>query len=83
MMNAAMAHTASTAPRAAPTRKSSPLSSPRKNTTGPVIQGNPMMSPPNVAPHRRAASVITATSTGGTEILSSSASNVIRLWSSG
>src|SRR5581483_2580123 len=68
-MNAATHTTPSSTPVQAPTAKSIPLSRARNTSTGPVIHGRPMSSAPMVGPHQRAASDMTATSTGGTAIL--------------
>src|SRR6186713_1916117 len=68
-MNAQMQTTPSWMPELAATANSPPLSRPRKNSTGPVIQGRPISRPPTVGPQRRAASDISATRIGGTAIL--------------
>ena len=65
-----MQTTPSRMPAHAPTPNSVPFSSVRKNSTGPVSHGRPISSAPTVGPHSRAASEMTATSTGGTASLS-------------
>src|SRR5689334_20685001 len=68
-MKGATQTTPSSIPVQAPIAKSMPLSSARKTSTGPVIQGMPTSSPPTVGPHQRAASEAMATSRGGIMIL--------------
>ena len=71
--------TPSSMPAQAPTPNATPLSSVRKNSTGPVSHGRPMSSAPMVGPHSRAASEMTATSTGGTTNLSSKSIGLVLL----
>lgn len=59
------------APYADTAKYVSPRSRAKKNSTGPVIHGSPMMRPPNVGPNRRAARLMPATKSGVTVSLSS------------